>query len=552
MKTYSELLAVCTEFRENFAALSEKYAGVTHELQSERERSERLVKQLEAAKNNEDRLNSGMRELKKELEEALAYKDRYLAATVSVEHLKGRLENARHAVADNLLEQEQQMDQLRAQIKDLQQRLNVSADVTVVQQLKRQVSELEERCAVQNGQLLEERERFSQQLLTAHNALREQQGRQLEVEQRCRSMEAELLQMRSLVRRSSDLQNDAAVSREKCVSDARKAALQVETLTAELRDAQIRLCEAESRHAEELEALRIEDAEEKARLLERVSQLSAAADEAAAQRVQEQEKYSALQRSVHQQLETVRADAREEVAAVQKLLADSRSEQQQQGWRVEQTRAELEESKRLLRQREAKLESYAAECKQLRTQMEALTQREEWLTAERDHLSQHLAAARKQVQDLVASHKGQEESGLEVERLRIQLRFREEELQEARRLVEVSETHVKDLEDAADRRVRLVRQELKRIKKQAKVESSQAETVRRRLVHALLERDMEMRPCYSLETMERKPPQREQRVPSTYAHAFPTAPSGLDVMTLLRGQTEQAEALHQRLVELSK
>nr|CCC95529.1 unnamed protein product [Trypanosoma congolense IL3000] len=549
MKSYGELLAVCAEFRENFAALSEKYTSVTRELQSEREKNERLLKQLDAAKNSEEKVNTAMRELKRDLDEALTYKDRYVAATVSMEHLKGRLEHARHAVADNLLEQEQQMDQLRAQIKDLQQRLSVSADTSVVQQLKRQVTELEERCALQNGQLLEERERFSQQLLTAHTALREQQGRQLEVEQRCRSAETELLQMRSVVRRSADLQNDAAVAREKSASDAKKAALQTEALAAELRDTQTRLNEATVRHAEELEAVRSEDAEEKARLLERVSQLSAAVDEAAVQRVQQQEKYAALQRTFNQRLETARSDSREEVAAVQKLLVDARTELQHQEWRLEQARTELEECKRSLHQKEAKLESCVADCRQLKTQMETLTQREAWLVAEREHLSQLLTAARRQVQDLTATGHSQEEAALEAERLRIQLHFREEELHEARRLVDVSEAHVKDLEEAANRRVRLVQREMKRMKKQAKAESSKADIVRRRLVQALLERDVDVRPRYFHDVAEQQArlQQRHHSPPRD-----PSLPAGVDVMTLLRGQTEQAEALHQRLIELSR
>ncbi|KAH8618872.1 hypothetical protein ERJ75_000234000 [Trypanosoma vivax] len=99
-----------------------------------------------------------------------------MAATVSVEHLKGRLENARHAVADNILEQEQQVEQLRTQIKDLKQRLNVSADAAATQQLRRKVLELEERCALQNSQLMRSVNasvnNFSQHTLAYENSRR--------------------------------------------------------------------------------------------------------------------------------------------------------------------------------------------------------------------------------------------------------------------------------------------------------------------------------------------------------------------------------------------
>ncbi|KAH8617547.1 hypothetical protein ERJ75_000366600 [Trypanosoma vivax] len=446
MSSYGELLAECNEFRENFTTLNGKYTTLVQELQTERERTDRLTRQLEAAHGNEEKANGTIRELRKELDEARSYKDLYLAATVSVEHLKGRLENARHAVADNILEQEQQVEQLRTQIKDLKQQLNVSADAAATQQLKRQVLELEERCALQNSQLMEERERFSQQLLTAHTALREQQARQLEVEQRCRSLEAEVAQMRSVVRRSADLQNDAAVSREKSASDARKAALQVESLKTELHDAEARLNEVESSHAEALEALWAEADEEKAQLLERVSQLSASLDDAVAARIAEQEKYAVLQRSIHQLVEAARSDARLEVINVQKLLPDTRLELQQYAWRMDQVQAELDEKKRLLQQREGKIESSAAEFKQLRLQLDAANQREAWLSAERDNISQHLDAARKQVQDLTAAQCSLEESGLEAERLRIQVQFLEDELREARRLVDVYEGKLKDSE----------------------------------------------------------------------------------------------------------
>ncbi|CCD20682.1 hypothetical protein ERJ75_000595300 [Trypanosoma vivax] len=376
MSSYGELLAACNEFRENFTTFNGKYTTLVQDLQTERERTDSLTRQLEAEHGDEEKANGTIRELRKELDEARSYKDLYMAATVSVEHLKGRLENARHAVADNILEQEQQVEQLRTQIKDLKQRLNVSADAAATQQLRRKVLELEERCALQNSQLMEERERFSQQLLTAHTGLREQQARQLEVVQRCRSLEAEVAQMRSVVRRSADLQNDAAVSREKSASDARKAQLQVESLKTELHDAEVRLSEVESSYAEALEALRVESDEEKGQLLERVSHLSASLDDAVAARIAEQENYAVLRRSIHQRVEAARSDARVEVINVQKLLGDTRLELQQYVWRMDQVQAELDEKKRLLQQREGKIESSAAEFKQLRLQLDSANQRE--------------------------------------------------------------------------------------------------------------------------------------------------------------------------------
>ncbi|RNF06042.1 golgi familyn subfamily A member 1 [Trypanosoma rangeli] len=345
MTSYAELLAACTEFQENFASLNGKYNAAAQELQNARAANERLSKQLTVMREGEDRLQGTIRELKQELQEARAYKDRYLAANVSVEHLKGRLENARRAMADKMLEHEQQVEQLRGQIRDLLQRVSVFTDAQATQQLKKQVVELQERCAEQNGHLLEEKERGSQQLLTAHTALREQQARGLELEQRCRTLEAEITQMRSVVRRSADLQNEAAVAKEKSASEARRAVMQAESIATELRETQARLSAAAAVHVEELEAAKAAADAEASQLLERVSQLSAAVDDAVAARTAEQERYAALQRSVHERAEMARAEARLEVAALQKSLSEARAEAQQTAWRLEQTQMELEESR---------------------------------------------------------------------------------------------------------------------------------------------------------------------------------------------------------------
>ncbi|EKF99862.1 hypothetical protein TCSYLVIO_009213 [Trypanosoma cruzi] len=545
MTSYAELLAACTEFQENFASLNGKYNVAVQEVQNAKEANERLSKQVEAMRSSEDKLQHTIRELKKELHEAHAYKDRYLAANVSVEHLKGRLENARRAVADKMLEHEQQVEQLQGQIRDLLQRVSVCADTQTTQKLKKQVVELEERCAEQSGHLLEEKERGSQQLLASHTALREQQARNLELEQRCRTLEAEITQMRSVVRRSADLQNEAAVAREKSASDARRAVMQAESLAAELRETRARLNAVVAQHAEEMEAAKSAADDEKSQLLERVSQLSAAVDDAVASRNAEQERYAVLQRSLHERVEAVRTETRLEVTVLQKSLSDARAEGQQLAWRVEQTKMELEESRRAVQQREAKLESCATELRQLQTRLDAVTQREAWLSAERDHQLAQLAAAREQAQRLAASQRAHEESNLAGERLRIQLQFLEEELQGARRLAEASDSHVRDIEEAADRRLRALRSELKSVKKNARAERAKADAVRRRLVQALLEREANVLPQICLQTQ--RPHETVATAPEQQRPAV-----GLDVLTLLRGQTEQAAALHHRLVELSR
>ncbi|KAH8610300.1 hypothetical protein ERJ75_001116200 [Trypanosoma vivax] len=338
--------------------------------------------------------------------------------------------------------------------------------------------------------------------------------------------------MRSVVRRSYDLQNDAAASREESASDAQKAATQVESIKTELHDAEARLSEVESSH--------VEADEEKAQLLERVSQLSASLDDAVAARIAEQEKYAVLQRSIRQRVEAAQSDSRVEAINVQKLLADTRLELQQYAWRMDQVQAELDEKKRLLQQREGKIESSAAEFKQLRLQLDAANRREAWLSAERDNISQHLDAARKQVQDLTAAQCSLEEKGPEAERLRIQVQFLEDELREARCLVDVYEGMLKDSEAEAERRARALRQEVRSVKKLMKAENAKSEIVRRRLVQALLDRETEAWRHGRCETAPHGPPSSH------------SVNRGGDVIDQLKRQDEQVQVLHQRLIELSR
>ncbi|KAH8614721.1 hypothetical protein ERJ75_000660200 [Trypanosoma vivax] len=207
---------------------------------------------------------------------------------------------------------------------------------------------------------------------------------------------------------------------------------------------------------------------------------------------------------------------------------------------MDQVQAELDEKKRLLQQREGKIESSAAEFKQLRLQLDAENQREAWLSAECDNISQDLDTARKQVQDLTAAQCSLEESGLEAERLRIQVQFLEDELREARRFVDVYEGKLKDSEAEAERRTRAIRQEVRSVKKLMKAENAKSEIVCRRLVQALLDRETEAWRHGRCETAPHGPPSSH------------SVNRGGDVIDQLKRQDEQGQVLHQRLIELSR
>ncbi|KAH9598286.1 hypothetical protein LSM04_009748 [Trypanosoma melophagium] len=543
MTSHAELLAACAEFQENFASLNGKYNVVVQELQSEKEANERLRKQLESMRGSEEKLHETMRELKKELEEANTYKERYLASNVTVEHLKGRLENARRAVADKMLEQEQQLEQLREQNRDLLQRVGVCEDAGLTQRLRRQVSDLEARCAEMGGQLLEERERGGQQLLVAHTALREQQARLVELEQRGRALEAEIANMRSVVRRSAELQNDAAVARERAALETRRAAAQLAAAESQRRDVESQRTQMAEAHAAETAELRAAATRAAAEATSRQRALTADLDRLAAELRDTRAQLAEAERQANERVAATRAAERVATAALQAQLTDARAEAQAQAAQLQIAQQQLQAAQREAQVQREVAQREAAAGEQLRAKLDTNAQQQAWIVAQREHETAQLAAARRQVEQLQSAQREHEAAHDAAERLRLQLRFCEEELQEARRLADTADERVRDVEEAAERRLRAHRQELKEVKKQARADRSKADSVRRRLVQALLERDTVL-PSQPLQ-------QQQERVRDVTASYTPQT-GGFDVLSVLRGQNEQAEALHHRIIELSR
>ncbi|ORC91479.1 uncharacterized protein TM35_000064840 [Trypanosoma theileri] len=547
MTSHADLLAACAEFQENFASLNGKYNVVVQELHSEKETNERLRKQLESLRGNEEKLQETMRELKKDLEEANTYKERYLASNVTVEHLKGRLENARRAVADKMLEHEQELEQLREQNKDLLQRVGVCEDAGLTQRLRRQVCELEARCAELSGQLLEERERGGQQLLVAHNALREQQARLVELEQRSRALESEVTQMRSLVRRSSELQNDAAVARERAALEARQAAAQLAAAESQRRDAESQRAQMAEAHAAEVAELRAAAAKAAAEATSRSRALTTEIDGISAELREARSQLAEAERQANERVAAVRAAERVAAAALQAQLTDARTEAQAQAAQLQATLQQLQAAQREAQAQREATQREAAAGEQLRAKLDTHTQQHAWIMAQREHETAQLAAARRQVEQLQSAQREHEAAHDAAERLRLQLRFCEDELQEARRLADAADARVRDVEEAAERRLRAQRQELKDVKKQARADRSKADAVRRKLVQALLERDTVL-PSSSTIVPQPLQQERGRDVAASYTHQT----GGFDVLSVLRGQNEQAEALHHRIIELSR
>ncbi|KPI84914.1 hypothetical protein ABL78_6039 [Leptomonas seymouri] len=554
MASYAELLQTCAEFQENFAALTGKYNALALEMKNTKAVSERRQQQLAEAAAQEEKHHQQLAELKRELEEANGFRDKYRAATVTMERLKAQVASARQSTSDALLEHSQEVEQLKQQLEDMMKRVETAADGQRLRESQKQVLELEERCATINAQLLEERERYSQQLMTAHNALREQQSRNLELEQRHRAMEAEVAEMRAAVRRSTELQNEAALLKERYATAASVAQHQAEELRAEVDDIRRRLAQLKLDHQAQLNQKEQEIVEERHTLNERVTAL--ASDLAAAQSSLAEEKVRArkLQSSMEQQVQRARESTLTEMSALRRAQTLLKEEHTRLQWHVEKSGSDLRVKEQALAAAQERYDALAAKVKELQRQLDVAAQQEAWLTAEKTSMADQLTASRQQIDELTKVLVQHDEVTLQAQQLKVQLDNATEEALCSRRAALQCESKLHDAEEAAARQVHALRKELKAYKKQCTREAARADNLRRKLMAALIEKESEVYRvsrasagrCITLPGADEPP----ATVPAP--HSSSPYGGGYDVIGMLRSQTEQAEALHTRLVQLAR
>ncbi|KPA81306.1 hypothetical protein ABB37_03709 [Leptomonas pyrrhocoris] len=555
MASYAELLQTCSEFQENFAALTGKYNALALETKNTKAVCELRQQQLTEAAEREAKQHQHLTALKRELEEADGFRDRYRAASATVEHLKAQVAAARQGTADALLEHSQEVEQLKQQLEDMMKRVETAADGQRLRESQRQVVELEARAATVNAQLLEERERHSQQLLTAHNALREQQSRNLELEQRYRAMEAEVAEMRAAVRRSTELQNEAALLKERYATAASVAQHQVEELRTDVEDTRRRLAQLKQDHQAQLDQRELEVVEERHILSERVAALTS--DVAAAQSSLAEEKARArkLQSSGEQQVQRVRESTLTEMSALRRAQTILKEENTRLRWHVEKGNNDLREKDQFLAAAQERYDALAARVKELQRQLDVAAQQEAWLTVEKGSVTDQLTAARQQIDDLTKALVHHDEVTLQVQQLTVRLDNATEDALCSRRAVLQCESKLHDMEEAAARQVRVLRKELKAYKKQCTSEAARADSLRRKLMTALVEKEAEVYQasrasagrCITLPGAGEPP----VTVPAPTSSSSPYG-GGYDVIGMLRSQTEQTEALHARLVQLAR
>lgn len=559
MASYAELLQTCAEFQENFAALSGKYNTLALEMKNTKAVCERRQQQLAEAAAREERQHQQLIEIKRELEEASGFREKYQAANVTIEHMKAQLANARQGTSDALLAHSQEVEQLKQQLEDMTKRVETAADGQRLRESQKQVLELEERGAAVNAQLMEERERHNQQLLTAHNALREQQSRNLELEQRTRAMEGEVAEMRAAVRHSTELQNDAALLKERYATAATVAQHDAEELRAELDDARRRLAQLKLDHQAQVDQAEQEAAEERHALNERVAALTNDLANAQSSLVEERARTRKLQASVEQQVQRVRETTLAEMSALRRAQAILKEENTRLHWRVEKFSHDVREKEQAVEAAQERHDALAAKGKELQRQLDVAAQQEAWLTAEKGSITDQLTAARQQIDELTKALVHHDEVTLQVQQLTVRLDNATDEALSSRRAALQCESKLRDAEDAAARQIRALRKELKAYKRQCTSEAARADSLRRKLMAALVEKEAELyqssrtaaaaNRCLTLPAADEPQP---ATVPVPSSGGSPSFGGGYDVLNALRSQTEQAEALHSRLAQLAR
>lgn len=541
MTSYAELLRTCTEFQDNFTILSGKYGALSQQLANEKDETEQLRRKLEEAARREEQSEEHLRALRRDLEEAGEVRAKLSAATIELEHMKSRLQHASRGVTDTLAEHSQEVEQLKGQIKDLLQRIELAADGTRVEELNKQIVELEGRAATANAALLEEKERFSQQLLVAHSALREQQARNLELEQRYRAMESEVTEMRAAVRRSAELQNDAALLKERHATEASLAQREANSLRQELQQVRAQLASQRERHEEALDSERRSGAHDKAATRSRIATLSASLSAAQAAAETEHHRYTELLRTTQQQIDNARDEEAVELTALRRALTEAKEETRRTQYRCDCLRDELDAACKGQQQLQAAKDALQAQVDASARQLAAGAQQEAWLTAERTHVGEQLAATQRRVEELSTALQQQERVTLDLERSRMRVEMLESEVQETRRAAREAEGRVQDVEEAAAQRLHGLRQQLKACHKHIKLEREANHALRKRLVQAVAEREAQL---YG------PMPSGERVQPPCGAAAADSRPVS-DVIGLLKRQNEDAERLHSRVMELS-
>jgi chromosome segregation ATPase len=549
------------ELAKNFEAIWIKYTELNQQLESEKHTQGQLQREIERRGKQLEDASTEILRLKKDLEEAGQLKDRYFATSIAMEHLKGRLESARKGLVDRDAEHQHEVEQLRSQIADLLRRVESTSDAPLINALRTQKGEMEERCALATGQLLEERERSHQQLMTASAALRDAQSRLVELEQRCRSFEGEIASVRQQARQAGVVANEATAEKERILLEngrlegiQRSQAMEL----AELRD---KLDQQESVHAAQKVELRRQFDQELLLVQTRLKDREAKVTELLHQQSRDAEAYSKLQRSIHLKSQQVRQESSTELERAQREADQKHEEIVNLTSSLRAAVAECEDVKRsvaLLQQQLAQSEK-ARHATQL--QVEEAKQAAMWAQAERDRSAIQVAQLQQQLDSANVQSDSLQTATMEAERSKIQLQYAYAEIEEHKRMIESERFKFGAVRKALEAKVLSLVKELKETQKEYKLSLARLEKHKKKLITAVIEKDHELAAMHVAPLVGgttsaafsrtvghgASPEAGSPRGASTSASAF-----SLDPLVMLRAQAEAANQTQQALRALTE
>lgn len=494
MASYAELRQTCTAFQENFATLSGKYTSLQQAFKAEQAAKERLQSQLDESVQRESAAHELLRQRSDALHSAAGHEVRLREVRITAEHLQAQLAQAQRRAQDTERAHQQQVQQLRDQMADLVQRISVTTEQTHMQELQKQVRVLEGCVSAAQSQLLEERERAAQQLLTAHTALREQQQSESALTQRVHVLQQEVQELRHAVQQSAELHHSAVVHKERSDAEAASARQKCAELEQAVTELQEELSGQQAAAAAERETVSAAAQLVEDTLRAQVDRLTKAAQ------LQQQQQSSILDvrsasgggtmgsgihhtsTDVHEAVLAARAECAAELAALRQQLVFLREEQQRDAATVTRLTNELGECtreltqfKRLHHTVEQQLQTLRRECADWKAQhRDSQTRCEE--------LQRQVRAAEQQRELLQVQQDTLDTRTLECDRARLLLAHREAEVREVREACAQSERRRRALVDVANRRLRALRHRLHRCQEALRREEQDGDALRRRLL----------------------------------------------------------------------
>lgn len=492
MASVAEMQDMCEEFARNFAALRLKYDATEMELNAERAAKGVLQQNVVDLSAQIERHKQEANVMARALEEARGVQDRLLESGLAIEHLKGRLETAKRSMEEKEAEHAIECAHLRREIEALLSQESQGRGASELKISRSQRDELEERCVALSGQLLEERERQKQQQVSTSIALRDVHARNMELDNRTRSAEGELAQLRSAMRRaheaSLEVQADAERKSLLCTRlEAEKEHLQRDVVNLRQSVAQLER-QVTSDVLQNNERLAVERDNHQ----RQIAAITAQLEEASRQRVLQSERIAAEQWDQKRKADAVREECRAEMEELLRAKSNALDDVRRAHQRVRVLEAELNEARDALTRERSASVGLAAQRAQLEQQLEVAVQGEAWVAAEKSRVESQLANLQEHVAELEEQVRASEALQAANSTMALQLRYAESDLREAKLEIQTNAQQWEQQHAALTQRHEVVLRTMQQNVRSLKTQLKKSEQVRSRLSAIVAERDSQL------------------------------------------------------------